>query len=181
MSIFALPNMKNMKQKQAKLGTTSGSFINWMMSSNSTIPQIGMGATELHWSDRTPWEVIAIDNDGKGCTIRQMDVTAHPDAHKIGMGHQAWLITSNEEGHTRKLRWRHNAWRYKTSHYRITEQWEIANESNRQNMSFDDYHAWRTYTSENKERFTDLFKLHYEWHKMSIIFGNAEYHYDWEF
>lgn len=171
-----------MKQKQAKLGTTSGSFINWMMSSNSTIPQIGMGATELHWSDRSPWEVIAIDKDGKGCIIRAMDVTAHPDAHKIGMGHQAWILTSNEYGHTRQLRWRHNAWRYKSERYYLSDLYWEHRQNARDTMDNQEFSEWLAkYNKEDAHLYPEYFEHRTEWHKMSIIFGNAEYHYDWEF
>jgi hypothetical protein len=173
---------KDMKQRQSKLGTTSGSFINWMMSSNSSIPEIGMGATELHWSDRTPWEVIAIDKDGKGCTIRQMDYKAKPEAREIGMGHQSWEYSSNEGNATRKLRWRHNAWRYKTERtYRSDKYWEDR-EHAKLTMGSIEFCQWlKKYDIKDAQIFPEYFEHEVEWHKMSILFGHAEYHYDWEF
>lgn len=170
-----------MKQKQSKLGHHTGSFMNWIMSSNSSMPEIGMGATELHWTDRTPWEVIDISRDGKKVTIRSMSHDALPEARQIGCGHQEWDIKPNPDGEVRTLEWKWGAWRYKTSQHIITEQWEKANDSNREYMSKDDYWAWRNYTSENKHLFPELFKLKYEWNQMRIVFGRAEYYYDWSF
>ena len=182
MGLYLLQRIRKiMKQKQSKLGTQTGSFINWMMSSNSSMPQIGMGATELHWSDRTPWEVIDIANDGKKVTIRSMSHDALQNASEIGMGHQAWDIQPNPNGEVRILEWKWNAWRYQTSHYHVSEQWDKANDSNRSYMSKDDYWEWRVYTSENKENFPELFKLKHQWNPMRILFGRAEYYYDWEF
>ena len=52
-----------MKQS-AKIGI-AGSFINQMMSNNSTLPEVGKEATVMHYTDRSCYEVIEVSKDYK--------------------------------------------------------------------------------------------------------------------
>lgn len=57
-----------------RLGTETASVVNWMSSGPSSIePAIGMGATILHWTDRTAATVIAWD--GKLLTVQEDTAT----------------------------------------------------------------------------------------------------------
>jgi hypothetical protein len=49
----------------------SGSFINWIESHNQTLPEVGKGATQYHWSDRTAYFVNEVSNDYKRVTIER--------------------------------------------------------------------------------------------------------------
>lgn len=55
-----------------KLGVETGSLVNAIMSNGNDIePTIGMGATELCWSDRHPLTVIDISKTGKTITLQK--------------------------------------------------------------------------------------------------------------
>lgn len=55
-----------------KLGTKTGSLINHLMSGPArTIPTVGMGATILHWTDRTACTIIAVNAKGTRIMVQQ--------------------------------------------------------------------------------------------------------------
>ena len=54
-----------------KLGKQTGSFFNWMMSKNQSIPVVGAGATILLWTDRHAYEVIEVNEKEKSCVIQR--------------------------------------------------------------------------------------------------------------
>lgn len=165
-----------MKQKQTKLNQT-GSFINWMMSSNSSIPEVGKGATELHWSDRTPYEVLEVANDGKSALIRQYDTKA---SQQMQMGDQAWDLIPNEDNEAKWVHWKWNAWRTKHSRWYKTDKFWEDLESNKQTMDKEQLQIWLD-SMENKYNFPEYYEFHTEWNVKKLIFGHAEYYYDWSF
>jgi len=53
--------------RMLKAGTETGSLINHLYSrSGDPEPTIGMGATALHWTDRSPYEVVGINHTKAG-------------------------------------------------------------------------------------------------------------------
>jgi len=168
--------MENMKQKQTKLSHT-GSFINWMMSSNSTIPEVGKGATELHWSDRTPYEVLEVANEGKSALIRQMGYRA---SRQMQMGEQAWELFSEPENESIWVHWKWNAWRTKNSRWYKTDKFWEDLEANKQTMEKEELQIWLD-SMENKADFPEYYEFHTEWNVKKLLFGKAEYYYDWSF
>lgn len=55
-----------------KLGKDTGSLTNYMIGTERDLkPEIGMGVTELCWSDRYPYTIIDISKSGKTITIQQ--------------------------------------------------------------------------------------------------------------
>ena len=90
-----------------------GSLINLIESncSQKELPadlKIGTGATELCWSDRNPFEVVAIEKNKKGevkqITVRAMNHKPGPK-HK-GVGYNDWILSSNPNGNEYDLRFR---------------------------------------------------------------------------
>ena len=63
--------MEALKQKGMKPTKETGSFINMMMSNNSTVPEVGKGATVLSWTDRHAYEVIEVSDDKKRVVVQQ--------------------------------------------------------------------------------------------------------------
>jgi len=165
-----------MKQRQIKL-KESGSFINWMMSSNSTIPEVGKGATELHWSDRTPYEVLEVSNDGKSALIRQYDTKA---SRTMQMGEQAWELIPNENNEAKWVHWKWNAWRTKSERWYKTDKFWEDFEINKQSMDQEQFRIWLD-SIDNKSNFPEYYEHHSEWNVKKLIFGHAEYYYDWTF
>jgi hypothetical protein len=92
-----------MKQKQQLKET--GSFFNYLMANNSSIPVVGKGATILLYSDRKVAEVIEVSKDGKKVVIE------HLNAKNIGkqFGEQDWEFSPS--GINQTIVWRNNAWR----------------------------------------------------------------------
>lgn len=87
--------------KQSRKVGVAGGFINQMMGNNSTVPVLGEGATILHYSDRSAYEVIFVSNDSTKCTIRKMN------AKFIGQsyGDERYEYSSDTEGSTIDLEW----------------------------------------------------------------------------
>jgi len=88
------------KLQKTKIGV-SGSFINQLMGNNSSVPKVGQGATMLHYSDRTPYEVIDVSQDGKKCEIRRMKCNFIGESY----GDEKYTYESNPNAQTITLEW----------------------------------------------------------------------------
>jgi hypothetical protein len=166
-----------MKQKQTKLSQT-GSLMNWMMSSNSSIPEVGKGATELHYSDRTPYEVLEVANGGKSALIRQYD---HKASRIMQMGEQEWELIPNENNPTYWVHWKWNAWRTKSELWYKTDKFWEDFETNKQSMEQEQLKIWLESIDNKKKDFPEYYEFHTEWNVKKLLFGHAEYYYDWSF
>ena len=93
--------MKNSIKKQTRKIGVAGGFINQMMGNNCSEPKIGEGATILMYSDRNPYEVIDVSNDGMQCVIREMDTTFVGKSY----GDERYTYQSNPNNHTKTLEW----------------------------------------------------------------------------
>ena len=60
-------------KKQTQSINSSGSFVNWLMSNNSTLPEVGKGATVNGWSDRYAYQVVYVSKDQSECVIQRCD------------------------------------------------------------------------------------------------------------
>jgi hypothetical protein len=87
--------------KQSRKVGVAGGFINQMMGNNSTVPVVGEGATILHYSDRSAYEVISVSNDSRKCTIRKMATKFIGE----GYGDERYEYSSDLEGSTVDLEW----------------------------------------------------------------------------
>lgn len=155
-----------------------GSFTNYLMGNNSSTPEVGKGATLLSYSDRHPAEVLEVSADGKRCVIREMDHKAKPNSG--GMGHQEWDILPNPNGYKRTLIYRNGAWRdvietivfepeFERQFNHMTDLWIRCKELD-------------LYDDDNNLKLVKGFtKVTRRYSKVNILFGRAEYHYDWEF
>ena len=77
-----------------------------MTNPKETVPEIGMGATIYHWSDRTACTVIAISKSGLEVTVQE-DTAKRTD--NLGMSEsQSYEYTRNPEGPTHVFRLRKN-------------------------------------------------------------------------
>ena len=153
-----------------------GSFTNYLMGNNSSIPEVGKGATELSYTDRYPYEVLEVSKDGKQCVIRAMKHKAIGE----GMGHQDWDITPDLSAPTQTLVYRHQAWRKVCSVVVFDQDWydsfptkEALWDAQKSLSVWDDRGDLKVIDGVTKvKKFYD---------KVNILFGHVEYHYDWEF
>jgi len=63
-----------MKNRGIKLSQV-GSFFNYLMSHNSSVPKVGKGATLLYYSDRHAYEVIEVDENKKKVVLQKYQPT----------------------------------------------------------------------------------------------------------
>lgn len=68
--------------------------------SKGKAPEVGMGVTEILWTDRRPWTVVAVKSPTR--IIVQMD-SAEPVTGRGAVGHNEWTITPDPTGHMETL------------------------------------------------------------------------------
>lgn len=61
-----------------------------------------------YWSDVTPFEIVRVISD-KTIEVRQMDYEGGKDG--LEMGHQSWVISSNPNQPTTRIRLTKKGWR----------------------------------------------------------------------
>ena len=166
-----------MKQKALKLGTETGSFFNWMMSKNSEIPEVGKGATQLHWTDRSPFEVLEVKEGGKIALLREMNHEAKPNSQ---MGDQDWILTPNPNAKSFYVYWKWNSWRTKNVRYNRTDKYWSDFEVIKETSDLIEQEQWIS-KYEDKSKFPEYFEKSTSWDPIRLRFGKAEYYYDYEF
>ena len=90
-----------MEKIQRRIIGVAGGFINQISGNNKSEPVIGEGATILHYSDRSAYEVIAVSDSGNECTIRKMTTKFVGD----GYGDERYEYISDETNYTKNLEW----------------------------------------------------------------------------
>lgn len=90
----------------------NGSLVNALSGTpKDVVPTVGMGATELCWSDRHAYTVIAVSPTGKTVTV-QADRATRTD--KNGMSEsQEYSFEPNPQGQVYHLRLTKKGWAYK--------------------------------------------------------------------
>lgn len=115
-----MENQTTLKVQRRKVGT-SGLLQNQLMGNNATVPVVGKGATQLHHSDRTCYEVIEVSEDGKTCRLQKLKAEWNKELEG-GYGHQNWNLIPIENYIT--LVWRNNAWRILRKEIVFTNEYE---------------------------------------------------------
>jgi hypothetical protein len=88
----------------------AGSFHNQIMANNSSLPEVGKGATELRYTDRAVYDVIEVSKDGKTVKMEYLRAKADPSKN-WQMGHQDWVF--EKTNHFTTVVWRYGAWHKK--------------------------------------------------------------------
>lgn len=172
-----------LKLQKAKVGV-AGSFINQMMANNASLPEVGKGATQLHSSDRTCFEVIEVSQDGKEVKLEVLDPQINPEylAKLNGRdcaGHQNWVL--NPTGRFITVVWRNNAWKVKSNVVRFIKEFQKQHEgaslarqlTPEQRLAVYGGNVWPQNVVEG---FTEA-KVEYS--TIKILFGVKDYYYDW--
>lgn len=166
------------KQQKSNLGSTTGSFINYMMGNNSSLPEVGKGATILHWTDRTACEVLSVSADGKKVVI-QAYTEKRIDTN--GMSECQTYDYSTLNGHDQVIVWKWGAWREEGTEVVWTEEFKNI------------YESCQT-PEERRAAVQDLYdednnilvvpgktKRTKTYHKVNIIWGVKRHYYDFSF
>lgn len=89
----------------------SGSLTNGLYHRGEEKPEVGMGATQICWTDRRPFTVIAVSESGKTVTVRE-DTPIRVDSN--GMSEcQSYRFEPNPEGIVYTLRMTKRGWAHK--------------------------------------------------------------------
>ncbi len=161
------------KIQRSKVGI-AGSFINQLMGNNATLPEVGKGATILHYTDRSAYEVVEVSADGKTCRLQSLNARWN-DKLPGGMGHQNWLLEPTDSFMT--LSWKWGAWRQKSERVMFTE--EYAATLGPKFSGSDDQK--RCFIDGEMVVVDGITELKVEWHPVKVIFGRKDYYYDWSF
>jgi hypothetical protein len=94
--------------QKSKAGKDTGSFVNYMMGNNSSLPEVGKGATILSWTDRHAYEVIKVSDNQMQCTIQRY-IPERIDDH--GMSESQKYKYEKLSDETIDLAWNRGAWR----------------------------------------------------------------------
>jgi hypothetical protein len=167
-------------QQTQKLSRNVGSFFNYLMSNNQSIPQVGKGATQMHYTDRTCYEVIEVSKDLKKVKLEYLEAEAIKDM-QLPTGHQTWNLKPT--GYYIEVVYRHNAWRKKVKVVQFTD--EFIKTTN-------GFSCVRALTTEQIEAIygNEVYPQNVvegiteevtEYHKINILFGVKDYYYDWSF
>lgn len=133
--------------------------------------KVGDGMTEYFYSDRKPYEVIAV-KDQKHVTVRKMD-------HKhVGDGcmDNRWELISNPKNPTYKMTRRGNYWYFTTT---VTSEILKRLESDDPNTRFETS-LWLCHNSIDPDKLRQKGKVT-KYQKANVRFGHADYYYDYEF
>lgn len=143
-----------------------GSVQNRIMENQNEIPEIkvGMGVTEYLWSDRNAYEVTKVVNQ-KDVFIRRYDVKNVG----AGFGDNTWELISNPDGYEKEVVFRYGNWYEKISYTK----------EGLDKMEKEDGCIWLSDDIVNEVREKGVA---YRYNKMNkLVFGYADYYYDYEF
>ena len=86
---------------------TTGSFINNLMQdSQQPVPAVGMGATQLSWTDRKAATIIEVSKSGKKVMVQQ-DKATRKDTNGMSDS-QSYVYRRNPNGYTEEYSLRKN-------------------------------------------------------------------------
>lgn len=174
--------METKFRQKAKVGV-AGSFFNQLMANNASLPKVGEGATELHYTDRTCYEVIEVSDDYKTVKLECLEAYADPTKEN-GMGHQNWLF--ERTGQFMTVVWRQGAWRIKKNVVKFTKEFkEKAERAGCFSPSalLTETQLLAVYGDDVRPRnvVEGITRAAVEYSKIRIIFGKKDYYYDWSF
>lgn len=170
--------MKALQQK-SKVGV-AGSFTNQLMGNNSSIPVVGKGATELHYTDRTCYEVIEVSADLKTVKLERLEAKANP-ATKNDMGHQNWILEPTGQFIT--VQYRGKGWKTVTEIVTFTKEWYDTHNVFPIAASLTPQQKKAVYGNDIRPRHVvkGITRKKKEYHPIKLLFGVKDYYYDWSF
>jgi len=163
-----------------KLGSETGSFFNHLMSNSPALPNVKVGATKLHWTDRTAYFVLSVSEDKKQCKIQRAKAIR---ADKSGMSEcQDYRYEKDPNNPVIELVYRYNNWYEKFEGVDYTKSFEkklnqglVSEEERKSCFGFDeDGYSFLKEVQGKTER-----KARYS--KISIDFSGMNEYYDFSF
>lgn len=107
-----------MKRQTVKLNGNTGSLVNYIYGNNATAPEVGKGATIMHFTDRSAVEVIEVSADGKTVILENLKATR---VDKNGMSDNQ-EYSFEPTGYRWPIVWRNGAWRREITQIFLTDE-----------------------------------------------------------
>jgi hypothetical protein len=161
------------RKQKSKVGV-AGSFINQMMANNSTLPEVGKGATELLYTDRRCYEVIEVSPDYKTVKLESLEASADPNKPNQ-MGDQNWILKPT--GRYMTVVWRYGAWHTKGSTIQFTKEFEKTRLGETKIANITQYYD----ENANLKLIEGVTERVNVYSKIKLLFGVKDYYYDWSF
>lgn len=165
----------------------SGGLMNDLMGNNDTIPVVGKGVTQLHYSDRTPYEVIEVSKDLKTVKLEVLDAVGDTSKDKLEMGHQNWILNSTGKFFT--VIWKWGKWRTVSNRVRFTE--AFIKEAMKAGYTSPAAYSYKVDKERHNKIYQDevfpqaviegITEEYKEYNPINLLFGRKEYYYDWSF
>lgn len=184
--------MSQFKQVGSDL-TQGGSFINHLMSNNSSEPEVGQFATILHFTDRKVVKVVEVSKDKTKVKIEYLLTEADKSGLKQGEslqhGHQSWKHTPTGQFANlvfRKLPNSENGKWYKQGTYIDYDPNFVKSMQHQQGSEYFTLSPeLKAELFGNEVRLSKVVEgktiLKKSLSPIKIIFGVNDYYYDWEF
>ena len=165
-----------MKNK-LKLSQT-GSFFNYLMGNNESIPVVGQGGTKLMYSDRKAFEVLEVSKCGKKVLCEYYNAKRTDD---YGMSDCQSYEYKELSGHQFTLEYRHGSWKVKYQKIEFIEtHWDIYNKLG--SVEYDKYISqFQDENGCNNVIVEGVTKLVTSYGKIDVIFGVKREYYDFSF
>lgn len=155
----------------------TGSFVNYLMGNNSSIPVVGEWATICLYSDRQVAKVTDVSKDGKRVVIQNYHTRGA--GKDLCMGHQSWEHYPSD--HFETLIYRQGAWRIESKAIHFEDKWyeEYMKSDKSWNQWTDGLDLWDV--EGHLKLIEGISRIKTTYRKISIMFGVCDYHYDWTF
>jgi hypothetical protein len=169
--------------KQSQKLSQSGSFFNWLMSNNESVPVAGEFATIMSYSDRDVVKIHSVSDCGKKVRLEVLETIADI-SQNCAIGHQNWI--HKPTGRFYSVEYRRGSW------YEVGNTIEFTNEF-RNSIPAASIACYLQ--KNNPELFEQIYqgdvwpttviegitKSKKTYNKTRILFGVCDYHYDWTF
>lgn len=169
--------------KQSQKLSNAGSFFNWLMSNNESVPVAGQFATIMSYSDRDVVKIHSVSDCGKKVRLEVLETIADV-SQNCAIGHQNWI--HKPTGRFYSVEYRRGAWYQVGNEIQFTSEFvesipsaSIANYLRKNNPElFEQVYQGDVWPTTVIEGITKSKKTY---NKTRILFGSNSYYYDWSF
>ena len=178
--------------KQVQKLPRSGSFYNWLMSNNQSIPVAGEYATIMHYTDRSVVKVHSVSDCGKKVVLETLHTIADK-SQDCQMGHQNWI--HQPTGQFWSIQYRNNSWKQVHEEVEFAEEFMNSVPEPYRNDKYNFVNVVKFLQEQMPTAYQEIYEDHFlpmkhvegitkikkKYYKVNILFGAARYYHDWEF
>jgi hypothetical protein len=183
MQINQKQNIMKTTFKQTQKLSQAGSFFNWLMSNNESVPVAGEFATIMSWTDRDVVLIHSVSSCGKKVVLEILNTIADK-SQNCQIGHQNWI--HEQTGQFYSVEYRRGGWYQVGNEITFTQEFidSIPSASipaylqkNNPELLEQIYEGdvWPRKVIEGVTKSKKVYS------KIRILFGSCDYHYDWTF